>query len=77
MLPLLRALELNLVVEQGGYSAAVSGADGNFLVVFPTLASLWHFAIAAWPLRRPVPAGITVKVAWRRFHWEVLHGTPT
>ena len=77
MLPLLRALELNLVVEQGGYRAAISGADGNFLVVFPTLTSLRHFAIAAWPLRGLAPAGITVKVAWRGLQWKVLHGTPT
>ncbi|MBY0505970.1 MAG: hypothetical protein K2X03_18785 [Bryobacteraceae bacterium] len=73
MPPLAQRLELDLTVEHGGHRAKIAGEQGNFLAVFPTLSSLCHFAVAAWPLRHDRPAGITLRVQWRGLRWEVPH----
>lgn len=72
MLPLLRAVELDLVVEQDGHQATLQAQDGNFLVTFPTLRSLLHFARELWPQRHQMPMGITVAIRWRALHWRIV-----
>lgn len=69
MLQLLQAVELDLTVEQGGHLMTLQGADGEFVVTFPTLRSLLHFGREMWPQRHLKPKGIRVSVRWRGLRW--------
>lgn len=72
MLQLLQAVELDLVIEQGGQRMTVRGQNGQFLATFPSLRSLFHFARELWPWRQHKPSGVRVVVGWRSLRWTVL-----
>jgi len=69
MTRLLQSLDVDLRLEHNGHQAAVSGSKGSFVVKFPSLFSLFHFARVLWPSRKQVPAGCKVQIEWKGFRF--------
>ncbi len=59
--------DVNLRVEQSGYELEVVGTGPEYLVRFPSLGSVFHFAFAFWGVRRMVPEGLVLRLKYRGF----------
>jgi hypothetical protein len=65
MRPLLRALDVDLVLEYQGHPMNLQGSGGRFAARFPTLSSAIVFLRALWPYRKRLPSGITIDLQWK------------
>ena len=71
MTRLLRALNFDLLLEQGGYQCRIEGTGDCVTVALPSLPSLIHFARLFWPLRHSLPSETLVRLRWGPFRWQV------
>lgn len=74
---LLSALEADLLIEQGGHRLLLSGSALRFVVTFPTLSSLLHFARIFWAHRSLVPPGLSIRIKWRQWSLPVTFSRAT
>lgn len=65
MMPLLRALDVDLVLEYQGRHMSLRGSAGRFAARFPTLRSAIVILRALWPYRKRLPSGITIDLQWK------------
>ncbi len=62
--------DVNLRVEHAGNEMQIHGSGPEYCVRFPSLWSAIHFGWNLWSLRKFVPRGMTVILAWRRWQYR-------
>ena len=61
----LPVLDLDLLIEHGGYQLKLKGVGTRITATFPTLLAAFHFVRAFLPFRRRFPRELSLYAEWR------------